>query len=230
MDSIGLIKIIASIVVIVGGIARFIFWVRSRARISKNPLQVFLRDNNIYGNYKDGTERQLTYQSADYNPILIKKRSKIIFLRSEKVPSEREYVRYKLMSLDTLTLEERTLADQKPFQDGLDGSFEILQPSNMVISPNNSKILFIIEKYATGSELVQVDIDTGKFKELFSAENFDIIKSGKLKGKFLVGVSEIRERGRDIYYKVCDSKGNVIRNFENHKEYMQFRSQALVGK
>ncbi len=211
-------------------ILKFVIWYKNERKSNKRPLKVFVKDHNIYGSYMDGSERQLTHQSADHNPIHVSQKSKIIFLRSQHVSSDRDYVRYILMSLDSLTLEEKILADQKPFRDGLDFTFEILQPSQMTVSPDKSKVFLIIEKYATGSELVQVNIDTGKFEDLFSAETFDIIKSGRLKGKFLVGSSEIHDRGRDIYYKVCDAKGNVLKRFEDYEEYMTFRSQALIGK
>ena len=109
-------------------------------------------------------------------------------------------------------------------------SFEILQPQSLTVSKDQSKILFLVEKYDTASELVQIDINSGKFEELFSAEKFDIITSGKYKGKFLVGISEIRDRGRDIYYHVYDENGRSLKKFEDYADYMQFRSTALMEK
>ncbi len=231
MDSFGLaIGIIAGIIAIVTAVIKFISWIKNRSKASGKVLKVFERDKNIFGIYKDGTERQLTFQEADLNSILVRKKSKVVFLRSEKISSKTEYTRYKLMTLDVSTTEERILLDQKPYRDGNDWTFEILQPTSLTISPDNSKVIFIIEKYVTGSELVQVDLNTGKFDDLFSAEKFDIIRSGKYRNKFLVGVSEIRNEGRQTYYKVCDSRGDVLHEFVDYDEYMVFRSKALVSK
>ena len=203
-----------------------------RAKKTHNILiKVFLKGNNIYGIYSDGKERQYTFLGIDSKPLLVKLKSVVVFLRSEKAwsfNSKREYTKYKLMSLQIHSLEERILTDQKPFPDGQDRSFELLSPRNLTISPDQTKVLFVIEKYATGSELVQVDIESGKFEELFSAEKFEFIKSGIYKGQLLVGVSEIGDRGRDIYYKVTDLKGDVLKSFNGYEDYMTFRSSALV--
>ncbi len=80
-------------------------------------------------------------------------------------------------------------------------------------------------KYATGSELVQVDIRTGKWKELFSVEHFEILYKSKYRNNLLVAVSEIRDSGRDIYYKICDINGKTLLEFEDYNNYMIFRSR-----
>lgn len=192
----------------------------------------FVKNKNIYGVQGNGKVTQLTFEESDSKPLLIKNKDKIVFLREEQVwywrsRKRHEYTRYKVMVVDASTLEETVLADQKPFQDGQDGSFELLSPRNLMISPDESKVLFVIEKYATGSEFVQVDIETGSFKELFSAEKVEIIKSGQYKDLLLIGVSEVGARGRDIYYKVSNWKGNYLMSFSDREEYMAFRSSAL---
>ena len=230
MDSIfAYISALAGIIGIVAGLEKFYHWLKS-TRSSSKILKVFERNRNIYGQLKDGSEIQLTHSNADQSPILLKRKAKVVFLRSEVYRQEKEYTRYKLLSVDVTSLDERVLADQKPFWDGLDMSFEILQPRSLTISRDQSKILFLVEKYATASEMVQIDVNTGKFEELFSAEKFDLIKSGKYKDKFLVGVSEIRDRGRDIYYHIYDKNGKSLKRFEDYTDYMEFRSGALVGK
>lgn len=74
------------------------------------------------------------------------------------------------------------------------GSFEILSPRHLSMSKDQAKAVFVIEKYATGSEMVNVDLKTGKWTELFSVEHFEIINSGKFKNNLLVGVSEVGDR------------------------------------
>lgn len=119
------------------------------------------------------------------------------------------------------------LLDQKLERDGLELSFEIVQPRQLTLSMDQSKVLFIIEKYATGSQLIEVDIKSGRLKELFSAEQFEIIKSGQYKNKFLVGVGTIEERGRDIYYRMCDGTGKALIKFSDYDSYKAFRGKVL---
>ncbi len=231
MDSIVVyISILAGIIAIIGGVAKFFNWIKFRKYSTIDILKVFEKNQDIYGITKDGSEKRLTHNGSSHNPILIKNKSKVVFLKSEKVLREREYTRYIMMSMDLSSFAERVLADQKPYRDGLDRSFEILQPNSLTLSSDQSKIFFIVEKFVTGSALVQIDVNNGKFEVLFSAEKFDIIRSGKFKGKFLVGVSEIRDKGRDIYYHIYDKNGKSLKRFEDYFEYMEYRSNALVGK
>lgn len=193
-------------------------------------LKAYIQNNNIHGVFKNRSERQLTFEDSDSNPLLVKAKSTIVYLRSEKKRSsrsKREYSKFKLMAMDINSLEERILTDQKPSYDGNDRSFELLSPRSLTISLDQSKVLFLIEKYVTGSQLVQVDIVSGRYQELFSAERFEFIKSGEFKSLLLVGVSEARDRGRMLYYKVCDWEGNVIKEFKDYEEFMTFRSSAL---
>lgn len=76
--------------------------------------------------------------------------------------------------------------------------------------------------------LSQVELATGMYKELFPAESFELVASGKHKGKLLIAVSEVSKKGRCIHYKRMDAKGKMIRQFSNYDEYMQFRSKILV--
>lgn len=194
-------------------------------------IKVFEKDQNIHGIYSNGKEKQLSFHGTDSKPILIKSKAIVVFLRSEKRwshHSKKDYKIYKLMTLKTLSLEERLLIDQKPFADGQDASFELLSPRNLVISPDQSKVMFIIEKYATGSQLVQVDLESARFEELFSAEKFEFINSGEFRGQLLVGVSEVGNKGRDVYYKVTNLAGKVLKTFSDYEEYMSFRSSALA--
>lgn len=125
---VSIISIISKVASIFSTHLKIIDWVKSKQKSSSIPLIVFLNEGNIYGRYKDGKEKQFTYQSADHNPILLKKKSKIVFFRSEKIGGINEYTRYKLLVIDAQTLDERLLLDQKPARDGLDNTFDILHP------------------------------------------------------------------------------------------------------
>lgn len=225
---VSIISIISKVASIFSTHLKILDWLKSKQKSSNAPLEIFLKEGNIYGRYKDGKEKQLTYQSADFNPILLKRKFKIVFFRSEVVRGTKEFTRYKLLVLDTRTLEERLLLDQKPTRDGLDNTFDILHPVQLKANGNQTNVFFITDKYATGSVLAQMELATGKYKELFPAENFELIASGKHKGKLLIAVSLVGENGRCIFYKMMDTKGKVVRNFSNYDEYMQFRSKILV--
>lgn len=228
-----IIGIVAGIVAIIGGFYKLYQWFKKRSRGSKTPTKIITKEGNIYGIYKGDKVTQLTFDGNDSTPLLVKSKKLVIFLRARKAfssSSNREYAKFKIMTVSTSSLEERTLIDQKPFWDGQDRSFELLSPRNMMVSSDESKVLFVIEKYATGSEFVQVDIETGRFQELFSAEKVEVIRSGQFKDLLLIGVSEVGERGRDIYHKVSDWKGNYLMSFSDREEYMAFRSSALESE
>lgn len=230
MESItSIVSVISGIIAIIGGGYAFFVWIKDNLP-SRYITNVIVRNGNVFCIYKNGNERQLTFECSDSNPLLLKKKSKIVFLRSEKVRFDKEYTRYKIVGINTSSFEEYIIVDQKPFWDGLGASFDILQPRDLKISKDQKSLYLIIEKYATASELVQIDIVSGKFTELFSAEKYDIITSGKYKRNFLVGVSDIGENGRDIFYRVLNFKGETLKKFNSEADYMEFRSEALLKK
>jgi hypothetical protein len=224
-----------SIINVAGGMATIItavvgcvIWLVKQSQKKRMPTFVYEKEGNIYGKLIDGSERQFTHLSLDSNPIFSKSKSRLVFFRSTKKNNSSNSTSFKLVTINLKTLEEVILSDQKPFSDGLMGRYEIMHPRNPLLTFDQSKLLFIIEKYTTGSQLVEVDILTGKWNELFSVEEFDIIRSGLFKGKLLIGASEIGANGRDIFYKICDFKGKVFKKFATYEDYMKFRSHALV--
>lgn len=218
------IEIIAAVVTIVGGVYGLWKWAGIG---SKRPSGLFLKDGNIYLVYKTGVTAQISFANSDRKPILGSKR--VVFFREEKIANrDRTFSSFKLMTIDVATLRESIVSDQKPFADGLDGSYRILQPGPLTFSVDETAVMFTIEKYVTASQLVQVKIDTGKWTELFSAEKIEVITAGKHKGKLLVGISEIRDKGRGVYYSICESDGKTLHQFSNYDEYMKFRGEALT--
>jgi hypothetical protein len=210
-----------------GALWQGIKWAKERK--SRKLSNVFIRENNLYANYQDGEVKQLTFLNADKLPVLVRKRSKVVFFRAMKpADGQLDFNEFNIMSIDIKTLIEETITDQKPFPAGSSLKFEIIHPRNPILSEDQRSLLFIVEKYTTASELVQVDIKSGKWKALFSVEAFDIITSGKYKGKLLVGYSDIGSNGRQMFYKISEYNGSPVKKFDNEMEYRKFRSAALT--
>lgn len=221
-----IVEVIAASLSIIAMLYGFYRWSKSKLRKEK-PSNIFVKEGNIYLTYANGDIKQITFIHSDISPVL--GQSLVIFFRGEKInKSNSEYFRYKLVAIDVNSLKETIITDQKPFADGLTNSFEILEPRNLSISPDESNVVFIVEKYVTGSQLVQVNIKSGRWNELFSVEYFEKIASGKFKNQLLVGRSEVGEKGRGIYYTVCDHNGKTLLEFDDYENYMKFRSKAMI--
>lgn len=68
-----------------------------------------------------------------------------------------------------------------------------------------------------------MNLSTGKWTELFSAENFTLVKKGIYKLLFLIGKSEIGYNGRDSYYKLYDEKGTLQKEFNDKSSFEKFK-------
>ena len=140
----------------------------------------------------------------------------IIFIRTIKENGiHRKYDRKKLMIVSIDDLMERTITEKKPYKDGNDQSNEIFKIGNPTISMDKESIYFTTEKWATGDELVKVNIENGKWEELFAANYYEYITNGNHKGQFLIAKTEIRDKGRAAYYMFINEKGVVKKEFEN---------------
>lgn len=183
-------------------------------------IKVYLKEDDLFALYKDGKELQLTSNGKASQFVYAKRKGIIYFFRHKE---EKHYKIYQLFSYKTSKHREELILDQKPARDGQDNLFELLNPRHLTLSPNESKAYFTLEKYATGSILVEVDLKTKRLQELFSAEQFEFIQSGDFKGNLFVEVSAIKDKGRDIYYEIRDLKGEVLREFSDSDEYMKYR-------
>lgn len=190
------------------------------------PAKAFLKDKNVYVAFAGGSQKQLTFKGSDRDPILLLKDKSIVFIRETPVRTAYgSYTTNKIMKVDLKTFLETTLSDQKPYLDGLDGTFEILNVINPTLSLDEKFLIFGTEKYASGNQIVKVDLESGKWHELFSAESFELIKKGQFKGLFLISKSEVGSRGRDLYFKLCDENGVVKKEFDSEKSLMKFRNE-----
>jgi hypothetical protein len=58
---------------------------------------------------------------------------------------------------------------------------------------------------------------------MFSAENFELIRTGQFSGCFLVGQFEIGARGKGVYYYMLDSQGKRLKEFADKATMDQFK-------
>jgi hypothetical protein len=196
-------------------------------------FEIRLRDGNIFLS-DNGDERQLTFWGLDKNPFLLNNGT-VLFVRQEEAfsPSNdrrlapRKYYTHQLLSVDIKTTFEKIITSQKPFEDGLDGTTKILQMRSPTLSADQTSLYFVTEKYVTASQFVKVNVDTGEWIELFSAESFELIPQDDDICLFLVAVSEIRNRGRDIYYKLCTEFGKVLKEFDTQDSMMKYKDSLV---
>jgi outer membrane protein assembly factor BamE (lipoprotein component of BamABCDE complex) len=177
---------------------------------------LYVKDKNIHIVYSNDKQKQITFNGSDDLPFFYKNKEQIIFIRTVKENGiHRKYERKKLMIVSINDLTERTITEKKPFKDGNDQSNEIFKIGNPTISIDKKSIYFTTEKWVTGNELVKVNIENGKWDELFATNQFEYISSGNHKGEFLIVRSEIRDKGRAGYYMLVNEKGVVKKEFEN---------------
>lgn len=198
----------------------------------RTVVKVYLKDGNIYGKLNNATfqDIQLTHESSDDSPVLIKRK---YFWNPVRIAFFRKFNTgkgncFKVMLLNCKTFEEEVLMDQKPERDGLEGSFQLHKPRGMQISPEKTYLLLIMESHATSDALIQIDLRTKEIKKVCSAESFEFIPKGEFKGALLLSVSDIRRNsGRAIFFQVSDRNGHMLHEFEDYDEYRRFRSLVM---
>lgn len=190
----------------------------------KNEIKnLYVKDKNIHIVFTNDKQKQITFNGSDDTPFFYKNKEQIIFIRAVKENGiNRKYERKKLMIVSIDDLTERTITEKKPFKDGNDNSDEIFRIGNPTISIDNNSIYFTTEKWATSDELVKVNIENGKWDELFATNQFEYITKGSHKGQFLITRSEIRDKGRASYHMLLNEKGIVNKEFENQTSANDF--------
>jgi hypothetical protein len=187
----------------------------------EKPSKVHEEDENIYVILTNGTKKQLTFNKTDTHPILLPNNEQIVFIRNQ---NRSGYQTKKVMLVNIHDLKESTLTDQKPYKDGLDNTNDILRIESPALSLDGKYLLFVTEKYATGSQLVKVDLKTGVWVELFTAEMFEQIDKEPYKGYFLAGQSDVEDRGRDVYYRLLNDSGQIVKKFNDEESMKEFRN------
>ncbi len=139
--------------------------------LSGSEPAAFIKDGNVVVRLDDGQERQLTFTQSDEKPILIPSGDKVIYVRNEKViQGQKEYFRKKIMSVGVTDFLEEEISDQKPYKDGKNNTNEILRIDNPAISSDGKYFFFVANHTSTTSQVVKLEITTGKWNLLFSAE------------------------------------------------------------
>ncbi len=184
---------------------------------------VHIKDGNIYLLLENKKQKQITFNGSDEKPILIAEKGIVIFVRNVQENNLNHiYTRKKLMSVSIDDMNELLITEKKLYKDGNDQSYEIFNIDNPTLSLDRKSIYFTTEKWVTANQLVKVHIEGGRWQELFSANNFTLIKKGSNRGNFLIAKSEIRDKGRAIYYSLVDENGKVKKEFLNQRMAEQF--------
>jgi hypothetical protein len=187
----------------------------------KVVTNVYEKQGNIFVVFEDGSEKQLSKGNIDSDPFYITKQNAIVCVRKkEELPGG--YSTHKIMLLNVRTGTEKVIADTKPFKDEITNSTEILNVETPKMSEDENFLFFIVEKYTNSSELVKIDLNTGKWNELFLAENYELLNFDPYKGMFLAGQSDDLDRGRDIYYRVVVEDGRVVKDLNTYEEAKAF--------
>lgn len=193
--------------------------------LSESEFRTFEKDGNIFVSFPDGTEKQLTFTQKDEQPTLMKTQNQVIFLRNETLlKGGSEYSRKKIMKVGINTYLEETITDQKPFKDGLNNTYEILRVYNPTLSTNENFLYFVTNHTATSSIVIKLDLQTGKWNELFGAENFELMKSGPFENYFLIARKETATKGGRLYYYLVDETGNKFKEFASEESVQQFKN------
>jgi hypothetical protein len=187
-------------------------------------IKTFIKDGNVFITLTNGIQKQLTFTRSDERPFVLRSVNKILFIRNENiVKGDAEYTRKKIMTVDINSFEEETIADAKPYKDGADNTYEIMKVDNPCLSIDEGSLYFITPLTSTNHQLVKLDLDTKKWNQLFSAETFELIRTGQFAGCFLVGQYEIGARGKGIYYYMLDSQGKRLKEFADKEAMEQFK-------
>lgn len=189
--------------------------------VSINVVKLFVKENNIYAVYSNSKTKQLTYNNSDRDPLLLDSNN-VIFIREKSSQYGSDRTLISIMSVNIATLKERVITNEMPFVDGLSNTNELLMVDNLCLSLDKKYIYFLTGKYVTSAQLVKVNIATGKWQELFATNEYKFITSGSYKGSFLISVSEIRDNGREAFYKILNENGDVIKEFDNYETAIKF--------
>lgn len=187
----------------------------------KVVTNVYEKQGNIYVTFEDGSDKQLSKLNTDSEPFLLTKQNAIVCVRKkEELPGG--YSTHKIMLINIGTGTEKVIADTKPFKDEVAGTTELITVETPKVSDDEQFLYFITEKYTNSSELVKININTGKWTELFLAENFELLNFDPYKGMFLAGQSDDLDRGPDIYYRVVVEDGRVVKDLNTYEEAKAF--------
>lgn len=193
--------------------------------LSESEFRTIEKGGNVFVAFPDGTEKQLTFTQMDEKPTLMKSKNQVVFLRNEiLLKGGVEYARKRIMKVGINTYLEETITDQKPFKDGLENTYEILRVDNPTLSADENFLYFISNHSATSSILIKLDLQNGKWNELFSAENFELLESGLFENYLLITRKETATKGGGLFYYLVDETGKKYKEFASKESVAQFKN------
>lgn len=187
-------------------------------------IKAFVKGGDVFVTFPNGTEKQLTFTKSNEKPFMLKSTNQVLFFRNEKIlKGDVEYTKKKIMKVDINTFLEETISEQKPFKDGKDNTYEIMNIENPCLSLDEGSLYFLTAYTATTDQLIRLDLLTGKWNQLFSAESFELVRSGPFTNYFLIGQYEAGPRGKGIYYYLLDVTGKRVKEFDSKESMQQFK-------
>lgn len=213
---------------IVPAILTIFIFLSSHAQDDESLVEIsretFAKEGNIFVRLEDGKERQLTFTLSDEKTNLIDSRDLVIFVRNEKVVQEqKEYYRKKIMTVGINDFLEKEISSQKPYKDGVNNTTEIIRVDNPSVSSDGNYLFFLANHTSTTSQLIKLEISSGKWILLFSAEEYELLNSGLFKDYFLIGRNEPGAAGQMIYYYLVDQTGKKVKEFNSKESMNQFK-------
>lgn len=186
---------------------------------------VFVEAGNVYWAL-DGEKRQLTYTGLDESPLLMRDGKHVLFIRNEEYlgHSTKNY-RKIILIVNINDYREEILASKKPFEDGLDGTTNILRLEQPTLSLDGRYLYFICEDGAVCSGLMRIDVRTKEWTYVTTAEQFERLAVQPYDGCFILAYSDVRGSGRTIYYKMIDAVGRTMKEFADKSAARQFVKQ-----
>ncbi|OGT45383.1 MAG: hypothetical protein A3E83_00120 [Gammaproteobacteria bacterium RIFCSPHIGHO2_12_FULL_41_20] len=161
---------------------------------SENFLtQVYSKSGNIYYSQSRNHVIQITHSGKDSSPILSSNKKMIAFIRigNQVIPkrcdantkTETEYGN-QVWIYDIRTKKERLLVKNN-FQCN-QAEKQIIDPSDLLFSPDNKILYFITSAWVTSGALHAININGTKEHYITSANSFEVVTKGEDKGYLIV--------------------------------------------
>ncbi len=182
--------------------------VLSTERILK---RTYIKNNNVFVEFANYKEKQLTYNGKDSDPIIIDANT-VFFVRKQYDVEDNEVNVF--MSVEVGMLKEKVIKTL-----GVDFYAE-----NLKLSNDKKHIFYFTNLYATNDAVVKINIYTGVSQNLFACDWYHEIISGDFKGYFINYVYGFKDGklGRQYFYRLCDSQGRPYKTFENETAMNDF--------
>lgn len=147
------------------------------------PVTVFVKNGNIWGNTTNGSQVQLTTSGRDTIPILSHTKNYVAFVRKTRttISSANGFDSSQIWLLNLKTGKSKLLVQSKPDSgicfSTLRGGFDALQ-----FSPGESYLYFLSQAWATSLAVHRINLITGRDELLSNGNSLYVIQNGVNKG------------------------------------------------